>query len=236
MRRYETQEGVGLSPPTAQYALREAEHVARNILATIKCRRVRPFKHRNLGVFVPLGRFSAAAEVMGLKVSGILAWWLYRSYYLYQLPRLDRKVKVLIDWNLALVFRRDIVQQDITRSEGTSRAHYDQGQIIFRQGDLGRSFYIILDGRVQVFRQQGDREVEVATLGPGEFVGEMALLRGVRRTASVRALTAVDMLTMSAADFTALVGSSTHFGELISGVMRQRLTENDTTEPPDDAS
>ena len=226
----------GSLPPTAQYALREAEHVARNILATIKCRRVRPFKHRNLGVFVPLGRFSAAAEVMGLKVSGILAWWLYRSYYLYQLPRLDRKVKVLIDWNLALVFRRDIVQQDITRSEGTSRAHYDQGQIIFRQGDLGRSFYIILDGRVQVFRQQGDREVEVATLGPGEFVGEMALLRGVRRTASVRALTAVDMLTMSAADFTALVGSSTHFGELISGVMRQRLTENDTTEPPDDAS
>ena len=226
----------GSLPPTAQYALREAEHVARNILATIKGRRVRPFKHRNLGVFVPLGRFSAAAEVMGLKVSGILAWWLYRSYYLYQLPRLDRKVKVLIDWNLALVFRRDIVQQDITRSEGTSRAHYDQGQIIFRQGDLGRSFYIILDGRVQVFRQQGDREVEVATLGPGEFVGEMALLRGVRRTASVRALTAVDMLTMSAADFTALVGSSTHFGELLSGVMRQRLTENDTTEPPDDAS
>ena len=226
----------GSLPPTAQYALREAEHVARNILATIKGRRVCPFKHRNLGVFVPLGRFSAAAEVMGLKVSGILAWWLYRSYYLYQLPRLDRKVKVLIDWNLALVFRRDIVQQDITRSEGTSRAHYDQGQIIFRQGDLGRSFYIILGGRVQVFRQQGDREVEVATLGPGEFVGEMALLRGVRRTASVRALTAVDMLTMSAADFTALVGSSTHFGELLSGVMRQRLTENDTTEPPDDAS
>ena len=64
----------GTCPATAQYALREARHVARNILASIERKRQRPFSHRNLGVFVPLGRFSAAAQVMGLKVSGFLAW------------------------------------------------------------------------------------------------------------------------------------------------------------------
>ena len=101
----------GSYPPTAQFALREAKVAAGNVLSVIKGRAPRPFSQRSLGVFVPLGKFSAAAQVFGLKVSGPLAWWLYRSYYLYQLPRLERKVKVLIDWNLALIFRRDIVQQ-----------------------------------------------------------------------------------------------------------------------------
>ena len=221
----------GTCPPTAQYALREARHVARNILATIKGTKSRFFSYRGSGVFVPLGKFSAAAEVLGLKMSGGLAWWLYRSYYLYQLPRLERKIRVLLDWNLALLFRRDIVQHDISRSERFSRSHYEAGQIIFRQGELGQGFYIILTGEVQVYRQEGEQEKDVATLGPGEIFGEMSLLRGVRRTASIRALTPVDLLTMSADDFTALASASTDFSELLTGVMRQRLLGNDSPEP-----
>ena len=217
----------GTCPPTAQYALREAKHVAGNILADIKGSKLRPFSHRSLGVFVPLGRFSAAVEVPGFKVSGFPAWWLYRTYYLYQLPRLERKLKVLLDWNLALLFRRDIVQQDITRSQRTFRAHYEPGQIIFQQGNLARSFYIVLSGEVQVVREQDGRETEVAVLGPGEYFGEIALLRGIRRTASVRAVTAVDVLTMSAVDFNALAASSTQFGELLATVMRERLSGTD---------
>ena len=217
----------GTCPPTAQYALREARHLARNILATVSEGRLRPFSHRSTGVFVPLGKFSAAAEVLGLKVSGALAWWLYRSYYLYQLPRLERKVKVLIDWNLSLIFRRDIVQQDISRSEGVARAHYEPGQAIFREGDLGRSFYIILTGRVGIYRQRDGQETELASLGAGDYFGEMSLLQGVRRTATVRALTPVDLLAMSGADFTALASSSKHFGELLQGVMRERRSQNE---------
>ena len=222
----------GTCPPTAQYALRQAKHVAQNILASINGTLARPFSHTGRGVFVPLGRFSAAAEVLGLKLSGVLAWWLYRSYYLYQLPRLDRRIKVLTDWNLALLFRRDIVQQDITRSDRTSRAHYEPGQIICRQGDLAQSFYIILSGRVQVFRRQNGQETEVATLGPGEYFGEIALLKEVRRTASIRALTPVDVLAMNGAGFTALATSSTHFNKLLAEVMRERLAGSDVTEPP----
>ena len=214
----------GTCPPTAQYALREAQHVARNILAYINGAPTRPFSHRFLGVFVPLGRFSAAAEVLGRKFSGVPAWWMYRSYYLYGLPRLERKIKVLIDWNLALLFRRDIVQQDTSRSGGLSRAHYEAGQLIFRQGEVDRSFYIILTGTVQVFRHEDGRETSVATLGPGEYFGEMSLLQGVSHTASVRAVTPVDLLAMNEADFTAFATSSTHFSELLADVMRRRLS------------
>ena len=222
-----------MCPPTAQYALRQAKHVAKMFLATIKGARVRPFSHRNLGVFVPLGMSTGAAEVMGLKVSGMPAWWLYRTYYLFQLPRLERKIRVLIDWNLALLFRRDIVQQDVTRIAGLLRAHYEPGQMVFQQSELAAGFYVILAGRVQVFRQEGEQEIPIATLGPGEYFGEMALLRDQRHTASVRALTAVDLLTMSGTDFTTLARSSTHFSELLAGVMKQRLADNEANRSQD---
>ena len=133
-------------PPTAQYAIREARHLAKNILAAMKGSPVKPFSYKSLGVFVPLGRFSGAAQIMGVNVSGLLAWWLYRTYYLFKLPRLKRKIQVFIDWNLELLFRRDIVHLDITGSQQTTRSHYEPGQIAFNQGDLARGFFIILDG------------------------------------------------------------------------------------------
>ncbi len=220
----------GTCPPTAQYAIRQAKHVARNIMAAVNGKSLRPFSHRNLGVFVPLGRFSGAAEVLGLKVSGFLAWWLYRSYYLYQLPRLERKVRVVTDWTLELFFHRDIVRMDIARSQGISRAHYEPGQLIYREGDLARNFYTVLNGQVQVVRRDNGEDTPVATLGAGEYFGEVSLLQGIRHTASVRALDSTDLLVMSGADFKALATSSTQFAESLADVMQQRLSGNRSTE------
>ena len=132
-------------------------------------------------------------------------------------------MKVVIDWTLELLFRRDIVRMDLTRSEGISRAHYDAAEVIFREGGLARNLYIIRSGSVQVFRQEDGQDVVVATLGPGEFFGERSLLQGDRHTASVRAMTPVDLLVMNGVDFAALATSSTRFGELLEGVMQERL-------------
>ena len=165
--------------------------------------------------------------MLGVKVSGLLAWWLYRTYYLYQLPRAERKLRVVIDWTLELLFRRDIVRIDVSRSEGITKAHYEEGEVVFRQGNLARNFYILLTGTVEVFRGEGEDEQSVATLGPGEYFGEMSLLRGGLHTASVRALAPSDVLIMSGSDFTSLASSSTRFSELLAGVMRQRLQGSD---------
>ena len=216
----------GTCPPTAQYALRQARHVARNILAYINDQPTQTFRHRNLGVFVPLGEYSAAAEVMKFKLSGFLAWWLYRTYYLYQLPRLERKLKVVLDWTLELFFQRDIVQVDVIRTEGISRAHYQEGESIYCQGELARNFYIILSGEVEVFREENGQVKSVAILGPGEYFGEMSLLREVRHTASVKALTPLNLLVMSGSDFTALASSSTQLGKFLETVVEQRLSRS----------
>jgi NADH dehydrogenase len=99
----------GLCPPTAQYALRQGRRLADNIVATIRGGELEPFRFKALGLLAGLGRRSAVAEVFGLRFSGFIAWWLWRTIYLMKLPGFERKLRVAIDWTLDLFFARDIV-------------------------------------------------------------------------------------------------------------------------------
>ena len=82
---------------------------------------------------------------------------------------------------------------------------YEPGAIIIRQGEIGETFYVIESGRVQVSVAQDGEEKVVAERGPGEYVGEIALLLKVPRTATVRALTPTHVLALHKADFDRLV-------------------------------
>src|SRR6266403_307703 len=104
-------------PPTAQFALREAEVLAGNILAQLEGRPARGFHFNSLGALCVVGHQTACAElripfVPGkfLRFSGLFAWLLWRGIYLAKLPGLERKIRVLIDWTIELFFPRDIVQ------------------------------------------------------------------------------------------------------------------------------
>ena len=99
-------------PPTAQHAVREGELVAQNLSAMIQGRNdlKKPFKFSALGTLAPLGHRTAVAEIMGFKLSGFFAWWLWRTIYLFKLPGWDRKIRVALDWTLDLFLTRDIVQ------------------------------------------------------------------------------------------------------------------------------
>ncbi|MFJ8636882.1 NAD(P)/FAD-dependent oxidoreductase [Streptomyces sp. NPDC093568] len=98
----------GVHPPTAQHAIREGRAAARNIAAVIGGRRPVPFRFGGLGVLVSLGHRTAAGEIGGRQVSGFLAWILWRSVYLSKLPGAEKRLRVLADWTLDLVFPRDI--------------------------------------------------------------------------------------------------------------------------------
>jgi NADH dehydrogenase len=99
----------GTCPPTAQYALRQGHRLADNIAAAIRGEEPKPFRFKALGLLAGLGRRSAVAEIFGLKFSGFIAWWLWRTIYLMKLPGFERKLRVAIDWTLDLFFARDIV-------------------------------------------------------------------------------------------------------------------------------
>ncbi|MBO2455664.1 NAD(P)/FAD-dependent oxidoreductase [Actinomadura barringtoniae] len=96
-------------PPTAQHAMREGKAVAENIAAVVRKRRPKPFRFATIGIFVALGHRTAAGEIRGRPFSGLIAWLMWRGIYLAKLPGIERRVRVLLDWGLDLVFPRDIV-------------------------------------------------------------------------------------------------------------------------------
>jgi NADH dehydrogenase len=100
----------GIMPPTAQHGMRQGRHVSANISAVLEGRRPVPFVHRNIGAVCSLGRYKGVANVMGIKFRGFPGWFLHRSYHLLAMPTLTRKVKIAMDWTVALLFPRDLAQ------------------------------------------------------------------------------------------------------------------------------
>ncbi|MGH2695219.1 MAG: NAD(P)/FAD-dependent oxidoreductase, partial [Actinomycetota bacterium] len=100
----------GICPPTAQHALRQARRLGKNLAATLAGTEPKPFRYKNMGGIVSLGRFKGVARVPGLNIRGFPAWWLHRTYHVTRVPTFNRKVRILVDWTVALFFRRDVVQ------------------------------------------------------------------------------------------------------------------------------
>ena len=99
-----------LSPPTAQHALRQGKVLARNVIASIRGREKKPFVFSTIGQLASIGKRTGVANVLGVNFSGFVAWWIWRTVYLSKLPRLEKKLRVALDWTLDLLFSKDIVQ------------------------------------------------------------------------------------------------------------------------------
>ncbi len=92
-------------PPTCQHALRQARRLVKNLTGE-----ARPYRYRMLGQVATLGRYKGIAQVPGFLLRGFPGWFVTRTYHLYQLPLLTRKLRVVADWTTALFFRRDIAE------------------------------------------------------------------------------------------------------------------------------
>jgi NADH dehydrogenase len=155
-----------------------------------------------------LGSRRAVAELAGgIKLSGILAWFMWRTVYWWKLPGIDRKIKLGASWALDLLLPPDTVQLKTGASKGVSQIHYEPGEEVFHQGDIGDALYIIIDGQVEVVAHESAGDRVLCQLGSGEFFGELALLQHRPRTASVRCTKPTTLLALPKADFQALAMS-----------------------------
>ena len=102
-------------PPTAQHGLREGVTVAKNIEAMILDRSLKPFRFKMLGQLASIGHHTGVAMVFGIKFSGFIAWWFWRSVYLMKLPGLAKKLRVMASWTLDLFFGQQIEQMITVR-------------------------------------------------------------------------------------------------------------------------
>jgi NADH dehydrogenase len=100
----------GFCPPTAQHALRQGRVVAQNITAAIRGGQKKPFVFSTIGQLASIGRRNGVARILGVNFSGFIAWWLWRTIYLSKLPRLEKKLRVALDWTLDLFFSKDLVK------------------------------------------------------------------------------------------------------------------------------
>ena len=211
-------------PPTAQHALRQGTRLAHNIVAGLRGQPGQPFAFKALGKLAGLGHRSAVAEILGVKLSGIFAWFMWRSIYLMKLPGLDRKIRVATDWFLDLLLPADIVQLRTDRGAGIARQHYEGNETIFREGDKGDRLYIVVNGTVQIVTERPPQpSTLIAELAPGDCFGEMALISDLPRNATARTAGPVDVLTVDREAFHALFSHLPPLRNLFQGLIAQRM-------------
>ncbi|TQL59085.1 NADH dehydrogenase [Oryzihumus leptocrescens] len=95
--------------PSAQHAVRQATHLADNIVKSLRGKEIEPYRHKHVGSVASLGLHKGVAQVYGVKLRGWPAWFMHRTYHVSRVPTLNRKIRVIVDWTLALFFKREIV-------------------------------------------------------------------------------------------------------------------------------
>jgi NADH dehydrogenase len=114
----------GTQPPTAQHGMRQALATAKNIEAAVDEAAKKPFRFTTIGQLASIGRHTGVAQILGMRFSGFLAWFLWRTVYLTKLPGIIKKLRVAISWSLDLLFAREIEQlvtiRDVERIEALS--------------------------------------------------------------------------------------------------------------------
>jgi NADH dehydrogenase len=189
------------SPPTAQFAMRQAKQLAANLARTFKGQPTKPFSFRVLGMLASLGNRTAVGEILGIRLSGFVAWVLWRGIYLGKLPSLARKLEVVVDWTWTALFPPEIVQLQTSRSGGMGLAHYAPGEFVFHKGEPASNFFTIESGTASVYLDEV--AAPLTLLKPGDHFGADAFLPGGQgaHVVSVKAETPLDLLTLRRDDF-----------------------------------
>ena len=110
------------APPTAQFAVAEANTLAKNLRATLDGMPTRAFAYRSRGSMAAIGHRKGVADIFGIPLSGLPAWLLWRAYYLSRMPTLGRKLRIFVEWTWGMFFPNDITHLRFTRSEELDRA------------------------------------------------------------------------------------------------------------------
>lgn len=100
---------TAICPPNAQHAVRQARQLAKNITRKLRGQPLREYRHKNLGAVASLGMHKGVADILRLKVKGFPAWLFHRAHHLKTMPTFNRKVRILLDWFLSSLFRREVV-------------------------------------------------------------------------------------------------------------------------------
>ncbi|MEH6518909.1 MAG: FAD-dependent oxidoreductase [Halioglobus sp.] len=192
-----------IAPPTAQFAAREAKCVARNLAATLMEKTLQPFHYRPLGALASLGNYQGVAEIAGVRVSGLLAWLLWRGAYISMLPGFSTRLRVALNWLFDYFLPRNIVQISNREHSAAQFYHYAKGDIVCKAGQLIDGFYAVVDGALESrVPDAAMGEDFVRLIGPGDHWGERCLVEDLTIQGTLVALEHSRVLVLKKSDFT----------------------------------
>lgn len=205
------------SPTTAQFAERQGRQAALNLVRILRGQPTQPFRFRALGQLCSIGGYQAVAQMLGTRISGFPAWFIWRAVYLFKLPTWSRRIKVALDWAWDLLFPRDLSFLNTDAARQVTHAYYRPGDFIHHRGDSARVFSIIEEGEVEVLKatEENSETKVIALLGKGDFFGEEALLANRPHETNIRARTAVRLAQIGSARFSEMASAFPPLRDLI---------------------
>jgi NADH dehydrogenase len=157
------------TPPTAQFALREAKQLARNMVRRMAGKPTMPFRFRPQGLLASIGRNNGVAEIYGFQFSGRLAWMMWRAIYLSKIPTLPAKIGIALDWTIAALFRPPVARIRIAGGGPGGREHYASGDAIHDSDRVS----LVESGRVEVYL--ANTKKPLAEFQEGDYFGTSLL-------------------------------------------------------------
>jgi NADH:ubiquinone reductase (H+-translocating) len=198
-----------ISPPTAQFALRQAKQLADNLVRVQRGEATRPFYFRPQGLLATIGHHNGVAEIYRLKFSGVIAWFLWRTVYLTKIPTLARKLNVVVDWTWDIFFKPNLVQVRVAQQQRFKQVHQAAGDFVFRKGEPSAAFFVVKSGTAGLYMDEAE-PTPLVKWTKGDHFGEVAFVEGTDhpvQPASVKAETPLDLIVLDHADFTDLAAS-----------------------------
>ena len=190
------------APPTAQFAVREAKHLAQNVVAALQNRSLKNFHYSSKGSLASLGAGRGVAEVYGIKLTGRLAWLLWRVYYISFLPGTQTRISVLWNWLMDGFSPRSVVQINSEKPQDARYVLYRAGDRIYENGARSDGFYTIASGSVEITGiDPATGEETSRVLNAGEHFGERLLIGATRRIATAVAIEDTKVLVLTRDEF-----------------------------------
>ena len=190
------------APPTAQFAVREAKSLAQNIRAELENKPLKPFQYNSKGALASLGAGRGVAEIFGIKLTGRLAWLIWRAYYILFLPGIPTKISVLWNWVMDSISPRSVVQLYSEKTPEARYIHYRAGDRVYETGSKSDGFYTIISGKIKITGIDSETGKEKSrSLIAGEHFGERLLIGATRRVATAVAEEDTKVLVFSQQEF-----------------------------------
>lgn len=196
------------SPPTAQFAVRQARVLSKNIILKSLSRKLKPFEYKSKGALASLGSNKGVGKIYSFRVKGLLAWLIWKGFYLSFIPSFPTKIRVFFNWLLEFIVPRNAVLTDSLNIKAFENKNYKRGDIVFEEGMIADGFYIVLNGEfINTYKNTQNGRKFTKKYKKGDHFGSRVILKGGRRTGTIKATKNSEILKIDKESFKLLANN-----------------------------